>query len=174
MQFLLLLWGVFGGTLDPATPKTAPDATGTAAPKTAPDAAAAPPSASIVNIEKISESAGKPGILARHPTLATAGMVTGVPILTTLLGMQMWEWGDTTHFKAGSDGGFERHNTHGGADKLGHAWSFYFGTRLFTAYFDAVYPQNHFRATLWGAALSWSASVAVEIGDGFAPLLLVN
>ncbi len=110
----------------------------------------------------------KPGILARHPKLATAGMVTFIPALTTLLGMQMWEWGDTTHFKAGSDGGFERHNTHGGADKVGHAWSFYFGSRLFTAYFDAVYPENHRKAVIWGAALSWGASVAVEIGDGFA------
>lgn len=108
------------------------------------------------------------GILARHPTLATTALATGVPIVTTLLGMQMWEWGNTTHFKVGSDGGFERHNTHGGADKWGHAWSFYFGTRLFTAYFDAVYPQNHLRAILLGASISWGASVAVEFGDGFA------
>lgn len=108
------------------------------------------------------------GILARHPILATSALATGVPLITTLLGMQMWEWGDTTHFKVGSDGGLERHNTHGGADKWGHAWSFYFGTRLFTAYFDGVYPHNHLRATLWGAAISWGASVAVEIGDGFA------
>ncbi|PKN46854.1 MAG: hypothetical protein CVU59_04805 [Deltaproteobacteria bacterium HGW-Deltaproteobacteria-17] len=112
--------------------------------------------------------AGRPGLLARNPTAATIGAYAFIPALATLLGMQMWEWGDTTHFKAGSDGWFQRHNTHGGADKMGHAWSFYMGSRLFTTYFDAVYPGDHRKAAFFGAGLSWFGSVAVEIGDGFA------
>lgn len=158
MPWLFLLgWGFFQGIPGASAPLPA------AAP-----AAVRPADAVSPTIQGSRDQAGKPGLLERHPKMATAAIFTAVPMATTLLGMQMWEWGDTTHFKAGSDGGFERHNTHGGADKLGHAWSFYFGTRLFTSYFDAVYPRDHIRAALWGAALSWAASVAVEIGDGFA------
>ena len=110
----------------------------------------------------------KPGILARNPTISTVGAYAFIPALATLLGMQMWEWGDTTHFKAGSDGWMERTQTHGGGDKTGHAWSFYMGSRLFTTYFDAVYPEDHRKAAFFGAGLSYLGSIAVEIGDGFA------
>jgi len=120
------------------------------------------------NVQVESKAPTKPGLLARNPTVSTVAAYAFLPALATLLGMQMWEWGDTTHFKAGSDGWFERHNTHGGSDKMGHAWSFYMGSRLFTTYFDAVYPDDHRKAAYFGAGLSWFGSVAVEIGDGFA------
>ena len=110
----------------------------------------------------------KPGILARNPVTATVGAYAFIPALATLLGMQMWEWGDTTHFKAGSDGWMERRQTHGGADKTGHLWSFYFAARMFTLYFDEVFPEDPRKAAYFGVGLSYMGSIAVEIGDGFA------
>jgi hypothetical protein len=110
----------------------------------------------------------RPGLLARNPGISTAAAYAFIPAFATLVGMQMWEWGDTTHFKAGSDGWMERGQTHGGADKTGHMWSFYFAARLFPIYFREVYPAEPRKAALFGAGLSFLGSVAVEIGDGFA------
>lgn len=111
---------------------------------------------------------GKKGLLSRNPAWSTAAAYAFVPLFATIAGMQMWEWGDTTHFKMGHDGWMERSQTHGGADKTGHAFGFFMGARLWTWYFDHVYPENHRKAAFLGAGLSWLGSVCVEIGDGFA------
>ena len=133
--------------------------------------APAPPPATTTDTDQEVTSPAKgrsPGILERNPVASTVGAYAFIPALVTLLGMQMWEWGDTTHFKAGSDGWFERRNTHGGSDKVGHMYSFYFGARLVTLYFDEVFPDDPRKAAFFGAGLSYLGSVAVEIGDGFA------
>jgi hypothetical protein len=162
MHILLLILQLQFSQLPPGpTPVPAP----TVSPETT---TTQPEEGMRIELVEPSENLGKPGLLARNPTAATIGAYAFIPALATLLGMQMWEWGDTTHFKAGSDGWFQRHNTHGGSDKTGHAWSFYMGSRLFTTYFDAVYPEDHRKAAFFGAGLSWFGSVAVEIGDGFA------
>lgn len=124
----------------------------------------------IITVEKKTKpnSEKKSNILSRNRTAAVTGGILFVPTLATLVGMQLWEWGDQTHFKASSDGWFSSKTTHGGADKLGHAWSFFVGTKIFTYYFDHVFPENHTKAALLGALLSSLGGVAVEIGDGFA------
>lgn len=108
------------------------------------------------------------GIMARNPVLFTSLAFAGTPVLMLSLGMQMWKWGDSTHFKASSDGWLERTQTHGGADKGGHLFSFYLGTMIFARYFEQIYPENRHKAALLGAAISTLGGLAVEIGDGFA------
>lgn len=123
-----------------------------------------------IAVEKIKETPSKSesNILSRNRTAAVTGGILFVPTFATLVGMQLWEWGDQTHFKASSDGWFSSKTTHGGADKLGHAWSFFVGTKMFTYYFDHVFPENHTKAAIMGALLSSLGGIAVEIGDGFA------
>jgi Predicted periplasmic lipoprotein (DUF2279) len=108
------------------------------------------------------------GFMERHDTSLTIGAFAFVPVFAALTGMQMWEWGDSTHFKANSDGWFERTQTHGGADKTGHMMFFYLMAKVSGAYFDLIYPEDPWKAALYGGALSALGGIAVEIGDGFA------
>ncbi|MDA3862864.1 MAG: DUF2279 domain-containing protein [Deltaproteobacteria bacterium] len=121
----------------------------------------------ILNPEKV-ETDKKKNFMARHPVAFTAGGYVFAPLFMGIVGMQMWEWGNQTHFKAGSDGWLEQDQTHGGADKTSHMWSFYMGARLFSWYFKSVFPGRRRLAAVLGAGVSTLGGIAVEIGDGFA------
>lgn len=105
---------------------------------------------------------------SRDRYLKVSGVFTGVTALTVLAGMQMWKWGSTVHFKAHPDGWFERTQTHGGADKVGHAWMMFVAARGATAYFRTLYPSDSRTPAYLGALLSVFMGVGIEIGDGFA------
>ncbi len=74
-------------------------------------------------------------------------------ILNTLLACWMWGMGRYNHFKAGSDGGLERHISMRGGTRWGKPGAFLLRHRWFLSFFVAVYPKYHTRATLWGAAI---------------------
>jgi Predicted periplasmic lipoprotein (DUF2279) len=110
----------------------------------------------------------KKSSMADSPKFYTALGYTSSFLFAALMGSQLWEWGDQTYFKAGSDGWMERDQTHGGADKTGHLMTFYYGAKIFTYYFDQVYPHNHTKAAILGAGASFLGGFAVELGDGYA------
>ncbi|MBN2725601.1 MAG: DUF2279 domain-containing protein [Deltaproteobacteria bacterium] len=119
----------------------------------------------LSNVEKTSQSKT---VLSENPVYSTAAIFAGVPLFATLVGMQLWEWGDTTHFKANSDGWFSSNTTHGGADKMGHMMSFYSATKVLSWYFDKVFPGENVKSSFLGALLASIGGICVEIGDGFA------
>jgi hypothetical protein len=76
-----------------------------------------------------------------------------------------WEDGLTAEFGTEDEGWFGEDTYAGGADKLGHAFSAYIGTRLFARGLEwAGNPPD--RALRLGALSSFAILLGVEIGDG--------
>lgn len=78
-----------------------------------------------------------------------------------------WQDSMSSSFKTVNEGWFEQNTYTGGADKLGHMYSTYVGTRLLT---DAFEWAGHDRdsASWLAAATAWGVMLAVEVGDGFS------
>lgn len=113
--------------------------------------------------------------LGTDPTLSEAQKQFRTRLLiggaaTSLLwyGSVHW-WNDTmsSDFSTVNEGWFGQDTYTGGADKLGHMYSTYVGTRLLT---DAFEWAGHDRdSAAWlAAATTWGSMLAVEIGDGFS------
>jgi len=113
--------------------------------------------------------------MGADPTLSEAQQQFRTRLLiggaaTSLLwyGSVHW-WNDTmsSHFHTVNEGWFGQNTYTGGADKLGHMYSTYVGTRLLT---DAFEWAGHDRdSAAWlAAATAWGSMLAVEIGDGFS------
>lgn len=74
----------------------------------------------------------------------------------------------TSNFRMADEGWFGQNTVAGGADKLGHAYSFYASTRLLTAALDRWAGQERVEA-IWLAGLtSAGVSLAVELFDGYS------
>ncbi len=73
----------------------------------------------------------------------------------------------TSNFRLSDEGWFGRNTETGGADKLGHTFSFYVSTRLLTSALDRW--AGHERAdAIWLAGVtSATVSLAVEVFDGY-------
>lgn len=96
--------------------------------------------------------------------LLVGGAATGV----LLYGSAHW-WKDdmNSHFSTIDEGWFGQDTYTGGADKFGHMYSTYVGTRLLTRAFEWAGHGGNDAAWL-AAATTWGAMLAVEIGDGFS------
>lgn len=81
-------------------------------------------------------------------------------------GFTVWDWGDN-RFQARSEGWFGKDTLHGGADKLGHAYTGSVATALSAALYRRWGYDDESAARL-GAYSGLLFTTAVEIGDGFA------
>lgn len=78
-----------------------------------------------------------------------------------------WKDGVTGHFRTVNEGWFGQDTYAGGADKLGHAYSAYAGTRLLARGFEEL--GNAPERSLWLAAgTSLGVLTAVEVVDGYS------
>lgn len=95
-------------------------------------------------------------------------VTVGAVSLVGLYGAAAWWSGDlSSNFRVRSEGWFGRDTYAGGADKLGHGFSTYLGTRLFVRAYEAVgLPQEE---AIDRAALATLATLmGVEVLDGFS------
>lgn len=85
----------------------------------------------------------------------------------TAYGVAVWDWGESG-FGTSSEGWFGHDTEHGGADKLGHAYT---GTAT-TALAAALYRRwgyDDIPAARLGALSGLLLTTMVELGDGFSP-----
>ncbi|MDP1635652.1 MAG: DUF2279 domain-containing protein, partial [Gallionellaceae bacterium] len=78
-----------------------------------------------------------------------------------------WKEGSSGHFRTASEGWFGQDTYAGGADKLGHAYSTYAGTRLLARAFEWA-GNDHDDAIVLSAATVFGTLLAVETLDGFS------
>lgn len=78
-----------------------------------------------------------------------------------------WNSSMSNEFRTVNEGWFGQDTYTGGADKLGHMYSTYVGTRLLTRAFEWA-GHDPERAAWLAAATAWGSMLAVEIGDGFS------
>lgn len=78
-----------------------------------------------------------------------------------------WNDGSSGHFRTTSEGWFGQDTYTGGADKLGHAYSTYVGTRLLANAFEWA-GNNRDDAIALSAATVFGTMLAVETLDGFS------
>ena len=78
-----------------------------------------------------------------------------------------WKEGSSGHFRTTSEGWFGQDTYAGGADKLGHAYSTYVGTRLLARGFEWA-GNNRDDAVVLSAATVFGTLLAVETLDGFS------
>lgn len=78
-----------------------------------------------------------------------------------------WKDDMNSHFSSVNEGWFSQDTYAGGADKLGHMYTNYVGTRLLTRAFEWAGHDTE-RAAWLAAATTWGAMLAVEVGDGFS------
>ena len=78
-----------------------------------------------------------------------------------------WQDGFTGDFRTQSEGWFGRNTMSGGADKLGHAFSAYAGTRLVTQAFEALgnQPEAARRLAAWSTL---GIMLGIEVLDGYS------
>lgn len=78
-----------------------------------------------------------------------------------------WKDGRSSHFRTSSEGWFGQDTYAGGADKLGHAYSTYTGTRLLASAFEWA-GNDRDDAVAMSAATVFGTLLAVETLDGFS------
>jgi hypothetical protein len=102
----------------------------------------------------------------KHHASSVAWLTAGVYASTLALGVLDWDWG-TASFSLADEGFFGRKTDHGGTDKIGHAYSTYLLSDLFTFAIgrNAADPQG---AALSGAILGMGVMTTVEVLDGFS------
>ncbi len=83
-------------------------------------------------------------------------------------GFSQWDYG-TQDLHSGDEGWFERDTSNGGSDKLGHFYTNYVITRVFSPLYES-WGYNKEDAALYASLTSVFASVVVmEIGDATSP-----
>ncbi|MCK5877798.1 MAG: DUF2279 domain-containing protein, partial [Candidatus Marithrix sp.] len=93
-------------------------------------------------------------------------LISSVALGTALYGATAW-WDDSsTTFKIRHEGWFDADTPNGGADKLGHGYSFYVSTRLLKQGFEWAGHGSKQAAKLAGLT-SAALSIGVEVMDGF-------
>jgi hypothetical protein len=96
----------------------------------------------------------------------TGLLISSVVLGTTLYGATTWWEDSSSEFRVRHEGWFGADTPNGGADKLGHAYSFYVSTRLLRNGFEWAGHNRRNAAQLAGMT-SAALSVGVEIMDGF-------
>ncbi len=114
-------------------------------------------------------SLGEDGALtAENKRLRTGLLVGGAAAGVLWYGSAHW-WKDSmsSEFKTVNEGWFGQGTYTGGADKFGHLYSTYVGTRLLTSAFE--WAGNDRGTAAWmAAATAWGVMLAVEVGDGYS------
>jgi uncharacterized protein YfiM (DUF2279 family) len=96
----------------------------------------------------------------------TKRLIAGLVLGTTIYGYSTWWKHSNSQFHIRHEGWFGADTPNGGADKLGHAYSFYVSTRMMTKSFQWAghsQPQALQLASITSATLG----VSVEVLDGF-------
>lgn len=78
-----------------------------------------------------------------------------------------WQDGFSGGFREANEGWFGQNSPYGGADKLGHMYTNYVGTRLLSRLFEAVGNERDDAIRL-GAWATLGTMTAVEVVDGFS------
>lgn len=100
--------------------------------------------------------------------LRNAGLIAAGALLVGAYGLnQWWNEGFTSEFRTENEGWFGQGTKYGGADKLGHAFFAYGGTRLFSAAFEAAGNDPRHARTL-GFWTSLAITTSIEVLDGFS------
>ena len=91
----------------------------------------------------------------------------GSMAVISIYGLTKWDYGESS-FNFQDEGWFERDSKSGGADKLGHFWSSYALSHLYSyAYHKWGYTDEE--ANLYGALSSLGVNLFMEVADGFSP-----
>ena len=100
--------------------------------------------------------------------LRNAALIAGSSLLVGAYGVKKW-WNDgfTGDFRTVSEGWFGQDTPYGGADKLGHAFFAYAGTRLLTRAFEEA-GNDHDGALPLGVWATLGIMTAVEVLDGYS------
>jgi hypothetical protein len=88
--------------------------------------------------------------------------------MATIVAYGAWQWGygkDTFQFK--NEGWFQRDTKYGGADKLGHFWSSYALSHLYS-YFYRKWGYTDSEANLYGVLSNLGFQTFMEVADGFS------
>ncbi|BCB25323.1 hypothetical protein SKTS_02090 [Sulfurimicrobium lacus] len=111
---------------------------------------------------------GDPTLTAAQKQFRTRLLIGGAVGGVLAYGASHW-WQDSmsSSFRTVNEGWFGQNTYTGGADKLGHMYSTYVGTRLLTDAFE--WAGNDRETASWlAAATAWGAMLAVEVGDGYS------
>lgn len=105
---------------------------------------------------------------ARTRRLRTLSLIVGHSAAVAAYGKaKWWQDGFTGNFRAQNEGWFGRNTYSGGADKLGHFYMTYAGTRLFSRAFEWA-GQEQAQARELAAWLMFGTFTAVEVLDGYS------
>lgn len=103
----------------------------------------------------------------RSDVLATSWETGAVVAGVTALGVKSWDWGSRKQFKWNPEGWFGDATSSGGTDKLGHAFSSYALSNVFTdRLVRAGRPVE--RAALSAALTTQAIMLYVEVFDGYS------
>jgi hypothetical protein len=110
----------------------------------------------------------EPALSEAQKQFRTRIMMGGAATALLWYGSAHW-WNNSMSrdFRTVDEGWFGQNTYTGGADKLGHMYSTYVGTRLLTRAFEWAGHDTQTAAWL-AAATAWGSMLAVEIGDGFS------
>jgi hypothetical protein len=92
---------------------------------------------------------------------------TGVMAANVVYGFLKWDYGESS-FNFQNEGWFDRDTKYGGADKLGHFWSSYTLSHIFS-YIYRKWGYNDGEANLYGVLSSLGLQIFNEVADGFSP-----
>jgi hypothetical protein len=125
------------------------------------------PTDDIVFAETTETDRRRYGPRLAYDHLASIPLITGGAIATTLaFGFKDWEWG-TASFHFRSEGFFGKDTTHGGMDKIGHAYATVIFSDIFTAAIRRSSDHPEY-APISGSLLAATLMGAVEVFDGFS------
>lgn len=99
-------------------------------------------------------------------TFRTTLLISGFALSTAIYGATSWWQKSSSQFRSRHEGWFSSDTPNGGADKLGHAYSTYVGTRLMTKGFQWAGHSRTQAAQLAGLT-SGVIFMGVEVMDGF-------
>lgn len=102
----------------------------------------------------------------KQKNFRTGLLISSVVLGTTLYGATAWWEDSSSEFRVRHEDWFGADTPNGGADKVGHAYSFYVSTRLLRGGFEWAGHSRRKAAQLAGVT-SAALSVGVEIMDGF-------
>lgn len=125
------------------------------------------PTADIVFADTMEASPRRYGPRMAFDHFSSIPLIAGGAVATTLaFGFKDWDWG-TADFHFRSEGFFAKDTTHGGMDKLGHAYATMIFSDIFTAAIRRSADDPRY-AEISGALLSFTLMTAVEVFDGFS------
>jgi hypothetical protein len=100
--------------------------------------------------------------------MRNAALIAGSSLLGGAYGLsKWWDEGFNGNFRTVSEGWFGQRTPYGGADKLGHAFFAYAGTRVLSLAFEEA-GNDRDRALALGAWTTLGFMTAVEVLDGYS------